>query len=546
VRANEAIARILKREGTEFLFCFPAHGVIDACAAEGIRPIITRTERTLVNMADGYTRVHDARRFGVCAVQAGPGAENAFGGVAQAASDAIPILVLPGGARRDRRGVPYAFSPADQYRGIAKWADEINQPERVPVLMRRAFAALRNGRRGPVVLEVPNDVGPAEVDEASVAAYAPPRARRSAPDPADVEEAARALAAARTPVIIAGQGVLFAKASDELVALAERITAPVLTTMNGKSAFPEDHALALGAAGASGTEAAARFLEKADLILGVGTSFTVTPFTHPIPRDVPLIQITADERDIDKDYPVPIALLGDAKLALRELLAVLGAHLPVRETVAADIAAMKGAWLDRWMPRLTSDDVPLSPYRVIFELGRAIDRANAIVTHDSGNPRDQLLPFYEALTPRGYLGWGKSTQLGYGYGLALGAKLAAPSRLVVNVMGDAAFGMVGMDVETASREKIGVLTILLNNSVMGGYDRSMPVAAERYRSHRLTGDYAAVAKGLGAHAERLTQPDEIGPAIARGAKITMAGRPAVLEFITRPEPEVPRYFTPTY
>src|SRR5512138_292652 len=171
VRVSEAIARILKREGTEFLFCFPAHGVIDACAAQGIRPIITRTERTLVNMADGYTRVHDGTRFGVCAVQAGPGAENAFAGVAQAASDSIPILVLPGGARRDRRGVPYAFSPAEQYRGIAKWSDEINLPERVPSLMRRAFHALRNGRRGPVVLEVPNDVSGADIDGASVETY---------------------------------------------------------------------------------------------------------------------------------------------------------------------------------------------------------------------------------------------------------------------------------------------------------------------------------------------------------------------------------------
>src|ERR671935_1978861 len=183
-----AIARILQEEGTEFLFCFPAHGVIDACAALGIRPIITRTERTLVNMADGYTRVHDATRIGVCAVQAGPGAENAFAGVAQAASDSIPILMLPGGARRDRRGIPYSFSPADQYRGIAKWADEINLPERVPSLMRRAFHALRNGRRGPVVLEVPNDVAPANVDDADVVAYAPPRAYRTAPDPNDVAE----------------------------------------------------------------------------------------------------------------------------------------------------------------------------------------------------------------------------------------------------------------------------------------------------------------------------------------------------------------------
>jgi thiamine pyrophosphate-dependent acetolactate synthase large subunit-like protein len=250
-------------------------------------------------------------------------------------------------------------------------------------------------------------------------------------------------------VIVAGQGVLFADATAELRALASRLGAPVMTTMNGKSAFPEDDELALGAAGASGTEMAARFLERADLILGVGTSFTVTPFTHPIPRNVPLIQITADERDVNKDYAVQTALVGDAKLVLAQLSAALADRgIPRRETLVTDIANLKREWLAGWLPRLTSDDVPLSPYRVIHELGRAIDRRNAIVTHDSGNPRDQLLPFYEALAPRGYLGWGKSTQLGYGYGLSLGAKLAAPSRLVVNVMGDAAFGMVGMDVET--------------------------------------------------------------------------------------------------
>ena len=546
MRGNEAIARILAAEGTEFLFCFPAHGLIDACASLGIRPIVTRTERTLVNMADGYTRVRNGRSFGVCAVQAGPGAENAFAGVAQAASDGIPILVFPGGPRRDRRGVPYAFSAADAYRPIAKWTDEINLPERIPTLMRRAFHALRNGRRGPVVLEVPNDIGGQNVDDAAVAEYVPPRAYRSMADPSDVAEAARVLGAARSPVIVAGQGVLFGEATAELRALAELLGAPVMTTMNGKSAFPEDHPLALGAAGASGTEMMAKALEAADLILGVGTSFTITPFTQPMPAKVPLIQITADERDVNKDYAASRALIGDTALVLEQLRAALSGSARRGDETARRIADTKTAWLSKWRARLESDDEPLSPYRVIAELARAIDRRNAIVTHDSGNPRDQLLPFYEAVTPRGYLGWGKSTQLGYGYGLSLGAKLAAPSRLVVNVMGDAAFGMVGMDVESAAREKIGVLTILMNNSVMGGYDRSMPTAAERYGTHRLTGDYTAVARGLGAHAERVTRVAEIAPAITRAAKITMDGKPVVLEFITRPDPEVPRYFTPTY
>ena len=546
MRANEAIAKILRTEGVQFLFCFPAHGLIDACAAEGIRPIITRTERTLVNMADGYTRVHNARRIGVCAVQAGPGAENAFAGIAQAASDSIPILVLPGGARRDRRGVPYAFSSAETYRGIAKWSDEINLPERVPSLMRRAFHALRNGRRGPVVLEVPNDIGPANVDDAEVGAYAPPRAYRSAPDPGDVAALAEALAAARAPVIVAGQGVLFAEASEELRLLAELCTLPVMTTMNGKSAFPEDHPLSLGAAGASGTAMVAEALAHADLILGVGTSFSITPFTHPLPPRIALYQMTHDERDVDKDYPARGALIGDVKLSLALLHSAVAGRARKRDEVAREIAIAKRAFLEKWRPRLESDEAPLSPYRVIAELGRSIDRANAIVTHDSGNPRDQVLPFYEAVTPRGYLGWGKSTQLGYGYGLALGAKLARPDRLVVNVMGDAAFGMVGMDVETAARERIGVLTILLNNSVMGGYDRAMPLASQKYGTNRLSGDYTKVAAGLGAHAERITAPEDIAAAIKRAAGITMQGRPAVLEFITRPDPEVPRFFTPTY
>ena len=548
VRVNEAIARILRVEGVEYLFCFPAHGVIDACAAEGIRPIVTRTERTLVNMADGYTRVHNARRFGVCAVQAGPGAENAFAGVAQAGSDGIPILVLPGGPRRDRRGVPYAFSAAEQYRGVAKWSDEVNLPERIPDQLRRAFSALRNGRRGPVVLEIPNDIGGAEIDPGPVAAYTPPRAYRSSADPSDVVAAAEALVRAARPVIVAGQGILFAEATGELRALAELLGAPVMTTMNGKSAFPEDHPLALGAAGATGTAAAAKALESADLIFGAATSLSVTPFTQPLPRTVPIVQLTADERDINKDYAVRAALVGDAKLVLAQLIEAIeeGRNASPRGDVIANIAATKKEWLAEWQPRLDSADEPLSPYRVLADLGRTIDRARAIVTHDSGNPRDQLLPFYEAVTPRGYLGWGKSTQLGYGYGLALGAKLASPERLVVNVMGDAAFGMVGMDVETAVRERIGVLTILLNNSAMGGYSRSMPIASERYGITRLSGDYTKVASGLGAHAERITRAADIGPAIARASAITMNGRPAVLEFITREEPVLSRVFTPTY
>src|SRR5207302_10492120 len=169
----------------------------------------------------------------------------------------------------------------------------------------------------------------------------------------------------------------------------------------------------------------------------------------------------------------------------------------------------------------------------------ALDPTQSIVTHDSGNPRDQTLTTYEARVPRGYLGWGKSTQLGTGLGLALGAKPAQPNKTVVNIMGDLAFGTVGMEVETAVRERLPILTVILNNSVMGGYGHHMPNASDRYGANRLSGSYARVAEALGAHAERIERPDDVVAAIQRAMAATRDGQPAVLEMITKEDPVYP-------
>ena len=190
------------------------------------------------------------------------------------------------------------------------------------------------------------------------------------------------------------------------------------------------------------------------------------------------------------------------------------------------------------MRRLTSNAGPISPYRVVWDLMHAVDRTRTVVTHDAGHPRDQIVPFYQALVPRGYLGWGKSTQLGTGLGLAMGARLAHPDRLCVNIMGDAAFGMVGMDLETAVRCRIPILTIVMNNGLMGGYDEYMPQAVERYGAHRLGGDYAGVAAALGAHTERVAEADELRGAIARCGAAVESGRTALLEVMTHEEPEL--------
>ena len=541
MRGTDAVAQILKLEGVEYLFSYPNNPLIEAAAEIGIRPIIARSEKTLINMADGYTRASNARRPTVLVVQAGPGIENAFGGLAQAFADSVPMLMIPGGPDQRRLGEPPEFDPLPVYRHITKWAGRVNFADRIPELVGRAFAQLRNGKPGPVLLELPRDVGGAELDESDVQ-YTPRRAYRSAGDPADVAEAARLLLAARRPVLHAGHGVLWAEAWDELRELAELLQVPVMTTMAGKSAFPEDHPLSLGTGGHTITRTAAHFLVKSDLVVGVGSSFAKGAFSSPIPGGKKLVQITVEAGDLDKDYPVDHAVVGDAKLVLRQLIdEVRGRSGAARdgEAVAAEVRDAKNVYLDEWLPRLTSDETPINPYRVIWDLMQTVDRRQTILTHDSGNPRDQTLSFFEALAPRGYLGWGKSTQLGTGYGIAMGAKLAHPDKLVINVMGDLAFGTAGMEVETAVRERIPIMTVLLNNSCMGGYGNYMPIASERFASNRLSGDYTAVAKGLGAHAERVERPGDVVAAIQRGVAATREGRPVVLEMITKEEPVYP-------
>ncbi|HLG51229.1 MAG TPA: thiamine pyrophosphate-requiring protein [Chloroflexota bacterium] len=541
MRGADAVARILKLEGVEYLFSYPHNPLIDAAARVGIRPIIARGEKTLVNIADGFARATNGQRPSVVVVQAGPGIENAFGALAQAFADSVPVLIIPGGPDQHRLGEPPEFDPLPVYRNITKWSGRINFADRIPEMTRRAFSQLRNGRPGPVLLEIPRDISDAELDE-SAFTYQPARAHRPAGDPEDVAIAARMLLEARRPMLHVGHGVLWAGAWEELRELAELVAAPVMTTMAAKGAFPEDHPLSLGTGGHTLTRAAAEFLLTADLIVGIGCSFARGSFSTPIPPGRKLIQITIDPNDLDRHYPVDHAVIGDARLVLRQLLGELRGQMASprpTDAVASEIQAARAAYLAEWMPRLTSDEIPINPYRVIWDLMHTIDRRAAIVTHDSGNPRDQTLTFFEALTPRGYLGWGKSTQLGTGYGLAMGAKLAHPEKLVVNIMGDLAFGTVGMEVETAVRERIPVLTIILNNSCMGGYGHHMPTASERYGANRLTGDYSTVARGLGAYAERIERPADVVPAIQRGIAATRDGRPAVLEMLTKEEPVYP-------
>lgn len=540
MRVVDVIAEILKREGVESLSCFPTAPMIEAAAAAGIRPIVCRQERVGVGIADGFSRVSNGRRIGVFAMQAGPGTENAFAGVATAFSDSVPILVLPAGhARNVEQTFPF-FRSVRAYASIAKWVEEITLPDEVCDVMRRAFSLLKIGRPGPVLVEIPADVATAEVAETNIK-YQPVKAARSAPDPRDVAEAAKALTQARNPVICAGQGVLYAEASDDLTELAELLDAPVTTTLEGKSAFPENHPLSLGTAAGVSPMPVYRFLRQADVVFAIGSSLTRHNITFAgIPPGKVIIHATNDERDLNKHYSADYPILGDAKLVLRQLIMDVkelrrGKGPQPNGAVAAQVEKAREEWLKEWMPKLTSKEIPINPYRVMWEFMNATNPKETIVTHDSGSPRNQLVPFYRATTPRGYLGWGKSHSLGTGLGLILGAKLAAPNKLCVNFMGDAAFGMTGLDFETAVRCGIPVLTIVLNNSSMAVETRSMAASHERFRSRDLGGHYADIGKALGGFAERIERPEEIAPALQRARRATEEGRAALLEFITSEE-----------
>jgi acetolactate synthase-1/2/3 large subunit len=479
----------------------------------------------------------DGRELAVCTVQYGPGSENAFGGVAQCYGDNVPLLYLPTGYPRDQLGVAPNFEAGLNLRNIVKWGETATSAARLPQMLRHAVTQLRNGRPGPAMIEVPWDV---QEEEAGDFAWSSPR--RSAPqgDPRDIAEVVDAILAAERPMIVAGQGIFYARAWDELREFAELLQLPVMTTLNAKSAFPEDHPLSLGTGGASRPDTVAHFLAKTDLVLGLATSFTRSDYITPVPAGKMMIQVTNSEADLAKDYPISLGLLGDAKAVLGQLIAEAKTRLGAggrdgAGAVAAEIKAVKDAYLERWMPLLTSEETPINPYRVIWELMQTVDRSRTCVTHDAGSPRDQVTAFYEAIVPHGYMGWGKTTLLGTGMGLMMGAKAARPDWLCVNIMGDAAFGMVGMDFETAVRAELPILTIVLNNGRMGGYAGYLPVASEKFASNLLGGDYAAIAAGLGGYGERVEEPGALRAALQRCIAETEQGRPALLEVITKEE-----------
>jgi acetolactate synthase-1/2/3 large subunit len=484
----------------------------------------------------------------------GPGATNTLTGIAGCYADNIPVLLLMGQHPLRNLGKEYQQEVSSSiFDTLVKWKGTFTRVDEIPGIMRRAFTALRSGSPGPVVLEMPQDVLAAEADDQALHYEPVGPGRKSAPDPQDIEKAADILVRASFPILNAGGGALWANAADEVRELAELLSMPVATTLMGKSVFPEDHPLSLGGGVyprsryASGP--ALQINRKADAVLAVGNSFRMPNGTdgRPIPPQVKLIHINADPADLNKTYQADVPILADAKLALRDLIDAVRDRLGpersgVKEEIVVEIQQARDKWLGEWVPIFTDESAPTNGYRVVYDLMQVADRDRTIAIHDAGGSRGYMVPFWVSTRPRNFVAMGGMAPMGWSMGAAVGAKLGRPDHLVVHLLGDASFGMTGMEIETAVRMGIPTLTVVINNEGIGGGMMGMerpggtpPAVA------KLGGNFSGVARGLGAYAERVEQPRDIIPAFRRAIRATEEGQAALVEVMIKPmrTPELP-------
>ncbi|MEK7875489.1 MAG: thiamine pyrophosphate-dependent enzyme [Pseudomonadota bacterium] len=540
IKAANGVARILKAEGIPWVSCYPTNHVNNALGEEGVRILMMGEERFAVAVADGYSRVTCGKQIGVCTVMSNlnaAGIQMAFGAIAQAWEDSSPVLVITEGVGQGANQHTH-FDIAQAFRPVTKWVGKIDCAELVPDYMRRAFTHLRSGRPGPVLLIVPRDLG--EYDEAQHP-YVPVKGWRSGPDPDDVKAAIKALRAAKAPLLYVGEGVYYARATAELLQFAEAAQVPVLTTLKGKGTFPENHPLSVGVRGSL----AEHFLRKCDLLFSIGSSLFPNRFSHAVPdaEQKAIVQCTVDTLDINRSYETRVAVIGDARLTLQALgdeLAKQSGGVRKNLELIDEIRAGKQAFLAKFRPMMESNETPINPYRVIGDLMKVLDPKASFVTADSGNTRDQTSTVYEAQIPRGHLGWGNVSTLGFSLAGAIAAKLAYPERQCVNITGDAGVCYMMGNFEAVSRYGIGITTLHINN---GGYSGYGPGAwgpgHDPYTwkvSDHAAACMSAMARAVGWHGEDVSEPSQVIPALKRALDANAQGRPAFLEFICSHNP----------
>jgi len=530
------IVRILKQEGIDWVSTFPVCRVNNALGKEGVPMVMMRDDRYAVAVADAFSRITGGDRIGVCTFQGGvnaAGMQYAYAGMAQAFEDGSPVLCITD-------GVPIGGSENSQYdvisamKTVSKWFGYIDKPERVPEFMRKAFTMLRTGRPGPVILAVPDPT--ATYDELRDP-YMPVKGWRTSPDPDDVSSALAILDAGASPLIYAGEGIVYAHAEKELLEFAELSNTPVVTTLKGMGVFPENHPLFVGVRG----EHVTQYLNDSDVIFAIGSSLSPGRFSHGIPGAIgkKIVHCTIDEVHVNKVYPTAQAVIGDAKLALNSLIKELKANgakpAGFPNAISEKVQGIKKSGLSQYYEVMESSDQPINPYRVYGDLMKTLDLKNSFVTHESGNTRDQLSTVYQTEITRGFLGWGNVSTLGFGLAGAIASKLANPERTSVVVTGEAGLGYMLGNLEVALRENLGITVVHISNGGFAGYGPGFWGDGHDPFTHSVLGyedvDMSKVIGQLGFHSERISDPAEIPAALRRAFEANGNGTPAYIEFI---------------
>jgi acetolactate synthase-1/2/3 large subunit len=544
MKVAQAISRALVSEGVTLAAgiagqsIFPVIDAIGDC--DEISLMYARQERVAFDICDGFARA--SGRPGVVFTDAGPAAANLMGGIVNSWGDSVPVLFLAGHNDRSKIASKYTkeIPFLDIFGPVSKWSAMIDDPSKVAEVLRRAFMHMRTGRPGPVALGVPLDVAQMEVGNFEYVPVSPRPRIRSGADPDAVDAAVDLIAAAERPYVYVGAGVLFSEATEELVQFAELLTLPVATTLNGKSAFPENHALALGIGGfgraSYGSLPATTLAESADVILTVGCGFKHhATLVRPNER-TKHVQVDVDPVEMNRDHVADVAILGDAKIVLRQMNDAASARLAAaRRTPVAQrlqqIKELNARWETACTPLLQSEDVPINPFRVTHEFAKLVDPADCIVLHDAGTVRGTTSQHYVATRPRSFLGFGVQSAMGWSLGAALGAKKAWPDKLVTAFIGEEAFNETAMDIETSIRNEAPVLIVVKNNRKIPDQDggKSKKLAVARFRKGV---DICALATALGAKAYHVEQPGDISKTLSMAIADVRGGRTAVVEVMT--------------
>jgi len=565
LRAGKFIVESLLGEGVKYLFGIPGGGIApfynEFYDYPQIKTILTQHEQGAGFMADGYFRV--SGQVAACAATVGPGGVNLASGLHPAYQDNQAVLAFTNNVPTEQFGKggiqdasgwgPRSISHVGIFKEVTKWSVLVTKPETVPEVLRRAFRIMLTGRRGPVHIDLAQDVIRAEID----AELQPPKKYRPSGvmrgDPELIKEGAKLLVNATAPAIMSGGGVIASGASPELLELATLLGTPVATTAMGKSSFPEDHLLAVGVVGLFGHEAANTTLrgDKTDVLLAIGTIFHQVTTTSWVKNfgGQKIIQVDSDPTEIGKNYPVEVGIVGDAKAVLQDLLVevkALMSKLPPatikeleerRKLRQKEILALKGEVKYYTEHQSFSDAVPIKPQRAVREIREFLSK-DAIVMADCGNNLAWVEKYYQALMPKGFIADGGHTAMGFSVAASIGVKLGAPNRQVVDVCGNASFTMLSKEVNTASAYDIPVVWCILNDRNLGmiiqgqkfGYGVWEP---ERYIvTQSYVMDFVKFAEACHAYGQVVEKPREIKDALKNAFD---SGKPSIIDIRIDPD-----------